>query len=138
MVSAICPNCHILLVEATTNSLANLGTAVNTAVRLGATEVRNSYGVGEFSSEPTYENAFYKHPGVPTPASSGDNGYGVQFPAASQYVTAVGGTSLSIVNGYWVESAWSGAGSGCSAYEPKPAWQKDSGCSSRHVAHGSA
>jgi subtilase family serine protease len=138
MVSAICPNCHILLVEATNNSLANLGTAVNTAVRLGATEVSNSYGGGEFSSETSYENTYYNHPGVPITASSGDSGYGVSFPAASRYVTAVGGTSLSIVDGYWVESAWSGAGSGCSAYEPKPGWQKDSGCSRRTVADVSA
>ncbi|HEU5199478.1 MAG TPA: peptidase S8, partial [Ktedonobacterales bacterium] len=34
MVSAFCPNCHILLVEATSNSNANLAASVDTAVRL--------------------------------------------------------------------------------------------------------
>jgi hypothetical protein len=38
----------------------------------------------------------------------------------------------------WSETAWSGAGSGCSAYEPKPAWQTDPGCTRRSVADVSA
>ena len=33
---------------------------------------------------------------------------------------------------------WSGAGSGCSAYEPKPSWQTDTGCARRTVADVSA
>src|SRR5581483_1005815 len=48
MVSAICPNCHILLVEANSASFNDLGTAVSTAVSMGATAVSNSYGGGEF------------------------------------------------------------------------------------------
>jgi subtilase family serine protease len=74
-------------------------------------------------------------------ASSGDSGFGVIWPAASQYVTAVGGTSLKTASGArgWSETAWSGAGSGCSAFEPKPtAWQKDTGCARRTVADVSA
>jgi hypothetical protein len=39
---------------------------------------------------------------------------------------------------YGSEAAWSGAGSGCSGYEPKPSWQHDSGCSRRSVADVSA
>jgi subtilase family serine protease len=72
--------------------------------------------------------------------SSGDNGYGVEFPAASQYVTAVGGTSLtrnSSARGF-TESVWSGAGSGCSRYVAKPSWQHDTGCARRTVADVSA
>jgi subtilase family serine protease len=42
MVSAICPNCHILLVEADTPNTDDLGTAVNTAVRLGASTASTS------------------------------------------------------------------------------------------------
>lgn len=140
MVSAICPNCHIVLVEATSNSLANLGAAVNEAARLGANAISNSYGGSEYSSETSDEVAYYQHPGIAITASSGDNGYGVEFPAASQYVTAVGGTSLtkaSTTRG-WTETTWSGAGSGCSAYIPKPSWQKDTGCSHRTVADVSA
>jgi subtilase family serine protease len=141
MVSAICPNCHILLVEAGSSSIANLGAAEDTAARLGATQISNSYGGGEFSSEgsSTYDG-HYNHPGVSITVSSGDGGYGVEFPAASQYVTAVGGTSLTRASNTrgWTESAWSGAGSGCSAYIAKPSWQHDSGCARRTVADVSA
>ncbi|HYB23079.1 MAG TPA: hypothetical protein VED41_04730, partial [Solirubrobacteraceae bacterium] len=47
MVSAACPECHILLVEGSTELPADLGEAVNTAARLGATEISNSYGYPE-------------------------------------------------------------------------------------------
>jgi subtilase family serine protease len=140
MVSAICPNCNILLVEASSNSISDLGTAVNEAVALGAGFVSNSYGGSEYSGETSDESAFYNHPGVAVTASSGDSGFGVEFPAASQFVTAVGGTSLtpdSSARG-WSETAWSGAGAGCSAFEPKPSWQADSGCANRTVADVSA
>jgi subtilase family serine protease len=131
---AICPSCHILLVEATTNSFANLLTAEDYAVG-HATIVSNSWGGGESSSE-TSNDSHFNHIGVPITFSSGDGGYGVEYPAASQYVTAVGGTTLNLNsnNSYKSESVWSGAGSGCSAYEPKPSWQKDSGCIRRTVA----
>jgi subtilase family serine protease len=135
MVSAICLNCHIMLVEASSNSFANLGAAVNYAASHGAVAISNSYGGSEFSGEASYE-APYNHPGIAVTVSSGDGGYGVEFPAASQYVTAVGGTSLaraSTARG-WAETVWSGAGSGCSAYIPKPTWQTDSGCTKRTVA----
>ncbi|MFC0547172.1 S53 family peptidase [Kutzneria chonburiensis] len=140
MASAICPKCNVLLVEASSASLTNLGAAVNTAVRLGANAVSNSYGGSESSSETSSENTYYNHPGVAITASSGDGGYGVEFPAASRYVTAVGGTSLSKAGNSrgWSETAWSGAGSGCSGYVQKPSWQTDSGCSRRTVADVSA
>jgi subtilase family serine protease len=138
MVSAICPNCNILLVEATSATMGNLGAAVNEAVKLGANEVSNSYIGGESSLESLYDSAYYKHPGVAITAASGDSGYGVGYPAASQYVVAVGGTSLTESLGTWTEMAWSGAGSGCSSYEAKPSWQTDTGCSKRTVADVSA
>ncbi|MGI8803334.1 MAG: hypothetical protein ACR2KV_14405 [Solirubrobacteraceae bacterium] len=140
MVSAICPNCRILLVEGASAGFTDLGTAVNTAATLGATQISNSYGGGEFSSESTVQTSYYKHPGIDVTVSSGDNGYGVEFPASSQYVTAVGGTSLTrtaTARG-WSETAWSGAGSGCSSYIVKPTWQKDNGCARRTVADVSA
>ncbi len=141
MVSAICPNCQILVVEATSASFADLGTAVNEAVALGATVVSNSYGGGESSGETTYDSSYYNHPGVAIVAASGDSGYGVEYPAASPNVVAVGGTSLTqtgttIRDGS--ETVWSGAGAGCSAFEPKPTWQHDAGCSRRTVADVSA
>ena len=137
MVSATCPSCHILLVEASSASFANLGTAVNTAAGLHASSISNSYGGSEFPSETSYE-AYYTHPGVAVTVSSGDAGYGTQYPAASRYVTAVGGTSLTHASGAWTETAWSGAGSGCSAYIAKPSFQHDSGCARRSVADVSA
>ncbi len=136
MVSAICPNCKILLVEASSNSFVNLSAAVDEAAKLGATEISNSYGGGEYSNEVS-DQSHYNHPGIAITVSSGDNGYGVEFPAASQYVTAVGGTSLKRASNTrgWAETVWSGAGSGCSAYIPKPtSWQTDTGCARRTVA----
>jgi hypothetical protein len=140
MASAICPSCNILLVEATSPTIANLGTAVNTAVALGANVVSNSYGGGESSTDPTTTNQFYNHAGVLITASSGDSGFGVEYPAAATTVLAVGGTHLvrdASARG-WTETAWSGAGSGCSAFESKPAWQQDTGCARRTVADVSA
>lgn len=146
MVSAICPNCRILLVEANSASMTDLGTAVNEAVNLGATEVSNSYGGSESRSDTRYDSSYFNHPGVAITASSGDAGYGVEYPAASPYVTAVGGTSLTTDSnssrGY-TETAWSGAGSGCSAYDSAPTWQRSltaitAVCGKRAVADVSA
>lgn len=121
---AICPNCKILLVEAESNSLANLAASVNTAAKLGANEISNSYGGSEYSSEANV--TAYNHPGVAVTVASGDNGYGsFGFPAASPSVITVGGTTLTLGAGntYGSESVWSGAGSGCSLYLTAPAWQ---------------
>jgi hypothetical protein len=149
-VSAACPKCHIMLVEANSSSDADLGSSVNTAVALGANVVSNSYGTtGEFSGEQYFERYYYDHPRVPIVAASGDYGYGngallinsIVFPAASRYVVAVGGTSLvpdTTTSRGWAESAWSGSTSGCSAYIHKPGWQRDRLCGNRTVADVSA
>jgi subtilase family serine protease len=138
MVSAICPLCHIILVETNSASIANLGAGVNTAVRLGAKYVSNSYGGSESTSDATSDNSFYKHAGVAVTASAGDGGFGVEYPAASQFVTAVGGTALKTSTNArgWTESVWStsrteGTGSGCSRDDAKPTWQTDTGCAKR-------
>jgi hypothetical protein len=157
MVSAICPNCNILLVEATDSYTSSLGASVNAAVSLGAAAVSNSYGHAEGPNDAAYLDTFYNHPGVAITVSTGDCGFScaplgdslyraVQYPAASQYVTAVGGTSLfsdsSNPRG-WTETAWGnvdeelGAGSGCSEFQPKPSWQTDS-CRGRMTADVSA
>jgi subtilase family serine protease len=140
MVSAICPKCHILLVEASSTKVKDLGTGVDTAVRLGAKYVSNSYGAPEFAGEATKYNHFFNHPGVALTFSAGDSGFGVNYPAASRYVTAVGGTSLKKVGSTWAEAAWPGTGSGCSRFSGRPAWQpKLSGCPThRTVADVSA
>ncbi len=84
MVSAICPHCKILLVEANSATIANLGTAVNQAVAQGAVAVSNSYGGSESSSDPSYDSSYYKHPGVAITVSSGDGGYGVEYPGRAR------------------------------------------------------
>lgn len=136
---AICQNCNILLVEADSNSYTNLMAAVDQAFAMGANVISNSYGSSEFSGETSLDWHF-NHPGIAITFSSGDSGYGVEYPAASQYVTAVGGTTLNLNsnNSYKSESAWSGSGSGCSAYEAKPSFQSDAGCLNRTVADVSA
>ncbi|HET9164318.1 MAG TPA: S53 family peptidase [Solirubrobacterales bacterium] len=121
---ATCPNCKVLLVEANSSSLADLAASVNTAAALGATEISNSYGGSEFSSE--VGDTAYNHPGVAITVSSGDSGYGsFGYPAASPYVITVGGTTLTLnsAGGYGSEAVWSGAGSGCSKYLTAQPWQ---------------
>ncbi len=85
---------------------------------MGANEISNSYGGSDSSSDSSYDSTYFNHSGIALTVSSGDNGYRVQYPAASQYVTAVGGTTLNRASNArgWSETAWSGAGSGCSAY----------------------
>lgn len=138
MVSAMCPNCSILLVEAKSASFQNLALAVNTAAAMGAHVISNSYGGSESGSN-TFES-FYNYAGVAVTASTGDNGFGVQFPASSPHVTAVGGTHLvTAANSRgWSETAWTGAGSGCSTVYTKPSWQTDTGCANRTVGDVSA
>jgi subtilase family serine protease len=135
-VSSACPDCHILLVEANSATTADLTQAEDTAATSGAVAVSNSWGGNEDSSI-LAADAHFNHPGVAITASSGDSGFGVIWPASSQYVTAVGGTTLGAASNArgWTETAWSGAGSGCSAFEPKPTvWQQDTGCAKRTVA----
>ncbi|MEP6799327.1 MAG: carboxypeptidase regulatory-like domain-containing protein, partial [Lapillicoccus sp.] len=140
MVSAACPKCQILLVEGDSNSLDDLGAAVDMAVQLGAKYVSNSYGVGAEDPSTLPLNAHYDHPGVAITVSTGDNGTGPSWPATTATVTAVGGTSLSTATSArgWSESAWAGAGSGCSTQEPKPDWQDDPDCPMRAEADVSA
>ncbi len=140
MVSAIAPNAHVILVEAKTAGIADLGAAVNEAVRLGAGYVSNSYGGPEEASDIQSDSAYFDHPGVAITASSGDSGYATGYPAASPDVIAVGGTALtkdSSARG-WSESVWDtsgteATGSGCSTVEPKPSWQTDTGCAGRTI-----
>jgi hypothetical protein len=139
-VSASCPMCKVLLVEADDNSFDSLGAAVNTAVRLGAKVVSNSYGGDEFNGAIALGKKFYVHPGVAQVVSSGDFGFTTaQVPAAYTQVVAAGGTTLTRTPaGGYTEQAWFGAGSGCSAWIAKPAWQKDTHCLMRTTSDVSA
>ena len=126
MVSAICPTCHILLVEAQ-NAGDSLFSSVERARLMGAKYISMSWGGSEDGSENAYDARYFNHPGVVYTASSGDDSYsaGASYPSSSQYVVSVGGTSLRRASGSrgWTESAWNGAGSGCSRYVTKPAFQ---------------
>ena len=127
MVSAICPNCKILLVEANNPGVGNMSKAEATAA--GWTRyVSNSWGSGsEFTGEKNYDH-YFNHHGVVITAAAGDSGYGTQWPAAFRYVTTVGGTTLQVggtsSSGFTrsSETAWSvNSGNGATA----------SGCSVR-------
>jgi subtilase family serine protease len=149
MVSAACPQCHILLVEGNSPAVSDLAASVDTAVALGANVVSNSYGLSEFNGMQQFFPD-YQHAGHVIVASSGDFGFTTaQFPAVTSGVLAVGGTSLSRAANHrgWTESAWGhgrtsgrdgGSGSGCSAYVAKPAWQHDRFCHMRTIADVSA
>ena len=136
MVSAICRNCKILLVEANSASFDDITAAVGIAADLGAHVINNSYGGDEFGGY-SYDD-YYDYPNIAIVASTGDVGFGqgAQFPSSSEFVTAVGGTTLSTASNSrgWTESAWINAVSGCSILSPKPAWQHDTGCETRMVA----
>lgn len=146
MISAICPNCHILLVEADSPAITDVGQAENEAVALGAKFVTNTWMTLEATfttSEPGYDSSYFDHPGVEITAPASNAGYagGTVYPAASPDVIAVGGTTLtksSTGARYWTETAWSGSGSGCSAWEAKPSWQTDTGCAGRMLNDAAA
>ena len=141
MASAMCPNCTIYLVEAGNNFSRHLAKAVDTAARLGAHVISNSYGGKEGHGKRfRFFEPFYTHPGVAVTASTGDSGFGVQSPADYPEVIAVGGTTL-VADGSargWSETVWSGAGSGCSKVGVKPSWQTDKGCKTRTIGDVSA
>ena len=129
MASAVCPNCHIVLVEANSPVNTDLYTAEDTAAtKCAATEISNSWSGAEYSTEQN-DDVFFNHPGVPITVASGDTGYPGGYPGASQYVTAVGGTRLCTATnkgpcgGVAEEIAWHLTGALCSVYYPQPAWQ---------------
>ncbi len=156
MVSAACPECHILLVEGSTERPADLARSAATAAALGATEISNSYGYPELieeicgASQCKQFNSDYKHAGVMDFAAAGDSGFEdsdfgpesevpltTNFPASSPNVVSVGGTELhkaAHTQRGWTEKVWNegfaATGGGCS-HEPKPEWQTDSGCAGR-------
>lgn len=141
MVSAVCPDCHIVLVESNSSSSVDLATAELAAIGAGAVAVSNSWGGDEISDDQKL-NGNFAHPGVAITASSGDNGFlQASWPASLSTVIAVGGTTLkksSTAARGWTETAWKGAGSGCSAWTAKPSWQKDTHCGMRTASDISA
>ncbi len=137
MVTAICPNCHILLVEAISiaagPNITDLGAAENTAAKM-ANFVSNSWGGLEFLPDIPWNRRYFDHPGVALTFAAGDSGFGPSFPATSPFVTSVGGTTLTPASETargWTETVWNRTGSGCSGFQAKPSWQADTGCAAR-------
>lgn len=114
---ALAPGAHILLVEASSNSNANLYAAEDYATA-NAAYVSNSWGGSESSGE-TSTDSHFNRPGVSIFVSAGDNGLPAEYPSSSPYVISVGGTTLNFnSNGTFAsETGWSSGGGGCSAYE---------------------
>jgi hypothetical protein len=139
---AVCPNCHIILVEARSTSYADLEQAERAGESLGATELSNSWGGSEEGVTPSDDDASpFNDPGVVITASSGDNGFlgwdaeyeeergFTNYPAASPHVVAVGGTRLTLGSGasWSSETVWNGSGAsggGCSTQFTAPLWQQ--------------
>jgi hypothetical protein len=137
MVSAICPLCHIVLVEANDKQDTNMFAAEDWATA-HARFVSNSWSNPEDPGDAAFD-PHLDRPGVVITASNGDTGTGPRYPATNSHVIAVGGTSLTTSGGHFTEAAWGRAGSGCSAFEPKPAWQPPvAGCANRAEADVSA
>jgi subtilase family serine protease len=139
MASASCPTCRLLLVEAGGSDLDSLASAVNLAASYNPAAISNSWGVVESGNvagiDPGAQAAF-NHPGIAITVAAGDSGV-VEFPAASPYVTAVGGTTLAADGSArgWSESVWAPSGNGCSTMFPVPPWQTTAnGCTGRFVA----
>ncbi len=123
---AIAPDAKILLVQAKTASGTNLMNAVDYARnRSDVTAISMSWGGDEFSDEANLDSHFTSPYGATFFASSGDEGAGAEWPAASPNVVAVGGTHLTFAKNGTVlyETAWSGSGGGVSKYEKAPSYQ---------------
>ncbi len=154
-VSALCPKCHILLVEANSFLPSVMAAAQQEAQSLGATVISDSWRIVPTSSQQSFfESNSFAFSGIPTVAASGDSGYVSKdtdpdcayasvtesscnsYPAAQLDVTAVGGTTLAPASGArgFGETAWSATGSGCDTWQngaTKPDWQSDIDCAGR-------
>ena len=121
---AIAPGATIILSVANSSSINELLNAVDAAVNAGATVISMSWGGSEFSGMSSLDGHFNKA-NVAFTASSGDNGAGVEWPAVSPYVVAVGGTTLTLdaSNNRASETAWSGSGGGISSFYGMPSFQ---------------
>jgi subtilase family serine protease len=144
-VSAACPTCHILVIEAKDAHRRHLGIGNATAARMGAVASSNSWKIPEFEGMDQGRFArYFSAPGVAFTASSGDGGHTplvtIGYPSGLPTVLSIGGTLLRKDDSHrgWTESAWAGAGSGCGVYVPKPSWQRDKGCTMRATSDVSA
>jgi subtilase family serine protease len=135
MVSAVCPRCKILVVQASSTSGQDLYPAQVAAANAKPAE----------SGDMTGLESYFDHPGIAQFVSGGDSGYdnsgaGPNYPSTSAHVIAVGGTSLYSDGSSrgWSEQAWTMGGSSCSNSIAKPSYQGNTSCAHRAATDISA
>ena len=149
MVSAICPLCKIVVVEAKSAQIQDLAEAQDQAAAQHPVAISNSYAVSEIDSDNGKPNndldkysPHYRRSDVAVIAGAGDAGYNAvaNYPASIPEVVAVGGTSVrqNLDGTFAAPTVWSGTSSGCSVIFKKPKWQTDTGCKNRTVADTAA
>jgi len=139
MAHAVAPSAHIYLVEADSNSDADLFAAVKIAIAkvkaAGGGEVSISWGENENDGYVTLSGEQHYDAGISGTAVAGVNvvffaasgdGRSTIYPSTSPYVVAVGGTTVSrnpATLAFQGEFAWEDTGGGVSMFEPRPAFQ---------------
>jgi hypothetical protein len=146
MVSAACPSCKIVLVEAQDDQGNGLFVSQNAAAAVaGVVAISDSWGGPSDGTDVSEDAQFFTHSNVNIFVASGDNGVNTQpdYPSTSARVIGVGGTTLTKSSNArgWVEGAWSGAGSSCSTLIAKPSFQSavpSAACTKRAASDVSA
>ena len=135
MASAICPNCKILLVEASTRVVRESRRGGEQSSGRWARRSSRTATAAANTPASSATEAHFNHPGIAITVSSGDSGYGVEFPASSQYVTAVGGTTLTTrrKRARLQRDGVERRRQRLQRYIAKPSWQTDAGCARRTV-----
>ena len=126
----VAPGSHLTYWLGHDNNNSTLEDVLNDAANSSISVISNSWGSqsGGCPSDANMESAL-QH-GAATGKtfyfSTGDSGAsaGCQYPAVSQYVVAVGGTTLNVGGGSaWASETALADGGGCSNSEPRPSWQ---------------
>ena len=149
MVSAACPMCKIVVVQAGAPGNQGLSIAQSAAVKLQVNTISNSWGAPEDGSTLSEDGSF-NNPGIGNFAAAGDNGFdsfqqgitGPSYPSTSNFVIGVGGTTMTADSSSargWSEVAWTDGGSSCSTLIPKPSYQpSQAACAMRAASDVSA
>jgi len=141
MVSAACPSCNLLVIQADDDQGNGLEVAQGVAAQHNVAVISNSWGGPEQAGVSLTAEETYFDQSVPIFVAAGDNGYndggqGPDYPGTSAHTIAVGGTHLakdSSARG-WTETAWSSGGSACSLSIAKPSYQTGTSCNFKATA----
>jgi Putative Ig domain len=120
---ATAPLARIVLIEAPDSSTNSLLAAVSLANAMGPGVVSMSFGTPEGGWTASVDSTFTVVANTYV-AAAGDSGAGVNWPAVSSHVLAVGGSSLTYTGtAPRSEIVWSDTGGGVSQYTPTPVYQ---------------